>query len=321
MISVIICTYNRSAILQGALDSVAEMQVPKEFDWELLIVDNNSTDRTREVVEQFAKRAPMRVRYVVERKQGLSHARNCGIRHARGEILAFTDDDVTLDPNWLLHIGETFDVYGCMAVGGKIIPVWPCPKPAWFSEDAPYDISGPIVKFDLGEEICETRKEPFGANMAFRKEAFTKYGLFRVDLGRSKGVSLGGEEIELFRRLIAGQEKIVYTPKAVVFHPVFKERIQKQHFQAGFYHWGRAKARLEDTLDTLEAVRCFGVPRYLFRKLAVTFMRWVTTFEAKQRFFHKLAVWELAGRIVENFALHRKMVREREQKVAESRPL
>ena len=103
-ISVILCTYNRCQSLTRALESVAASQMPNSLDWEILVVDNNSKDRTREVMSEFCLRHPGRVRYLFEAQQGLSNARNAGIREAHGEIIAFTDDDITVEPTWLQNL-------------------------------------------------------------------------------------------------------------------------------------------------------------------------------------------------------------------------
>jgi glycosyltransferase involved in cell wall biosynthesis len=102
--SVIICTYNRSGSLERTLASLARMELRDSADWELLVVDNNSKDDTRVVVDGFTRASGVNCRYIFEKEQGLSHARNRGIREAKGEIIAFTDDDVLLDRHWLKNI-------------------------------------------------------------------------------------------------------------------------------------------------------------------------------------------------------------------------
>ena len=103
-ITVILCTYNRCTILAKALNSVAASRLPESIEWEVLVVDNNSSDRTREVVEDYCRRFPGRFRYLFEPQQGLSYARNAGIREGRGYVLAFMDDDVTVEPEWLQNL-------------------------------------------------------------------------------------------------------------------------------------------------------------------------------------------------------------------------
>ena len=103
-ITVILCTYNRCQSLTKALQSVALSRLPASMDWDVLVVDNNSGDRTKEVVEEFSSRYPSRFRYLFERKQGKSNALNTGIRESNSEILAFTDDDVIVEPAWLMNL-------------------------------------------------------------------------------------------------------------------------------------------------------------------------------------------------------------------------
>src|ERR1039458_7067822 len=183
-IAVILCTYNRCQLLVGALDSIAASVLPESLEWEVLVVDNNSSDQTREVVEGFSRRYPGRFRYVFECQQGLSCARNAGIRESQSEILAFTDDDVIVEPDWLWTLTSVLQAGEWTGAGGRIVAVWPGPLPSWLSTADP-DTLGPYGEFNLGTESGPLRRPPYGANMAFRREVFEKYGDFRTDLGRS----------------------------------------------------------------------------------------------------------------------------------------
>lgn len=203
MISVIICTYNRSRLLEKTLNSVAQLRHPP-VPWELVIVENNCTDDTAQVVRRFAENPGLSVRYFSETKQGISHARNAGIRAARGDILAMTDDDVILDPQWLCDIHKTFDRFNCLGVGGRIVPLWMSQRPSWLEMDGPRSLMRAVLAFDLGENSCELNdaNPPFGANMCFRRSAFEKYGLFRADLGRKYKSLMLGEDTEFCLRLL-----------------------------------------------------------------------------------------------------------------------
>ena len=297
MISVIVCTRDRSESLRRTLSSLAQLQTPSGASWELLVVDNNSTDDTAEVVKTFSLSSSFPVRYVFASTKGLSHARNEGIRVARGDIIAFTDDDVTVDSRWLCELRRIFDQFGCMGIGGKIIPVWTSPKPSWLNLDGPDPLrSGTVVSFDRGQEPCELRNSPFGANMAFTRVAFEKHGMFRTDLGCGSPLSLG-EDSEFGERLLAAGDKLVYAPDAIVYHPIPKRRLKKRHFQSHYFNYGRYMARKNGF--PRDAILWFGVPRYLFRSLLPLICKWLFTFHSWRRFRHKLQFFEFLGGISE----------------------
>lgn len=303
MISVIICTYNRANSLRNTLKSLQELSVPANLSWELIVVDNNCIDDTREVVEKFSESSGLHVRYLFEGNQGLAHARNLGIKEAKGGIIAFTDDDVTVDPHWLRYLKSAFDADGCIGVAGRIVPVWTCKKPSWLETDGPYRFMKAIPGFDLGEERCEIKTPPFGANMAFKKAAFEKYGLFRTDLGRA-GTNLGiGEDTEFGRRLIRAQERLVYAPQALVHHPVERQRTEKRYFQTWYFNYGKSLIRVH---GIPKDVTCyFGVPKHLFRSLVVNFVKWTLASNSQLRFYYKLQLCSVAGEIVESSKISR----------------
>lgn len=297
MISVVVCTYSRAESLGRMLDSLRQMRVPPELEWELIVVDNNSTDNTRAVVEEFAQTSSLDVHYVFEPKQGLSNARNTGIANARGEIIAFTDDDVRVSPEWLAEIVRTFKEFDCMGVGGKSIPMWDgAEKPAWLVTTGPYRLPGAVLlDLDLGDDPRPVPFPPFGVNMAFKRSAFERYGLFRTDLGVCGAARLGGEDIEFGRRLLGGGEKVIYSPGAVVFHPVDKGRVSKAYFLHWYFNCGTAWVRMEGT--PREAVLWFGVPRYMFRGLLENCVKWLAAFDNDRRFFYKMRSYFVLGQI------------------------
>jgi glycosyltransferase involved in cell wall biosynthesis len=273
------------------------MEVPSDLPWELIVVDNNSTDGTRQVVEEFAAASALSVRYVSERNQGLSFARNRGITESRGTIISFVDDDVMTGRNWLQAIHKAFAQFNCAGVSGRTIAAWPCAKPAWFQDEGPYALDTVFASFDLGDTACEMKRPPIGVNMAFRREVFEKYGHFRTDLGRTGKSLMGGEDTEFGRRLMKAGEKFFYIPDAVVHHTVEKERLTKKYFQS--WYFGEGRHWMRELGPPRNAVCYFGVPRYLFRSLVETFIRWVFAFDPRRRFYHKLAVCRTAGEIVE----------------------
>jgi glycosyltransferase involved in cell wall biosynthesis len=279
------------------------MVLPPSISWELVIVDNNSKDATKQTVSDLASAGKLPLKYVFESRPGLSHARNTGIVNAQAEIMAFTDDDVIVEPDWLSKLVGAFLKYDCMALGGRVFPIWPGPKPSWFHEHGPYATPKAIVYFDLGEEFLVPDSNPYGANMAFRKAAFEKYGNFRVDLGRVADSLLGGEDIEFFERLRKGREKILYAPDVIVHHPVTKDRMEKKYFERWCFNAARTAVRFEGLPK--HVVSYFGLPRYYFRSLFENVVRWFLTIDRDRSFYYKLQVCILLGRIAETWQVNR----------------
>jgi len=193
-ISVIICTYNREQYLSKCLGNLANQSLPVT-SYEIVLINNCSTDATEEVCHSFRENNPhILFRYITEKKQGLSFARNRGIREAKGDVLAFLDDDAIPSYHYLRQIWLYFrnPKNKALAGGGKILPLYETTEPGWMTR-----YLMPIVSvIDLGERsrFFPPDRYPIGANMFFRKEAFRKYSGFNTDLGRKGRELLGGEE-------------------------------------------------------------------------------------------------------------------------------
>jgi len=296
-ISVILCTYNRAASLRSTLENFSGLTLPCDVDWELVVVDNNSKDNTPEVIRDFTRTARLCVRYIFEGRQGRSAALNAGIAAAKGEIVAFTDDDVILHPEWLLNLKLAFDKTDCAGVAGRVIPVWQHPRPDWLEMED----QQAIVHYELGDEAKEIKDHyPLGANSAYRKDKFAKYGMFRLDLGVSgenRGVTC--EDTEFASRLFRAGEKIMYVPSAIIYHPVDPARSSKAYFRKWYYNDGRSMIRAWPPPKSV--VRYFGIPRWIFRSIGENLLKWTFNFGAKRRFHYKLRTYRDLGRIVESY--------------------
>jgi len=289
--------------LPMALNSIAAQTLPKSVEWEVLVVDNNSRDQTHEVVEEFRCRYPGRFRYLFEPHQGKSYALNAAIREARGDILAFLDDDVTVDPGWLDNLTAPLRNGEWAGSGGRTIPTQTFTPPDWLLA-GPYSMIGILcAHFDLGDKPCELDLAPYGANMAYRKKMFTKYGFFRTDLGPSpnKEIPRPNEDTEFGRRLMAAGERLWYEPSAVVRHPVHEDRLKKEYFLAWWFDWGRATMR-----EIGRRPDIWGIPRhylsvlkYGIHLIPVRTLHWAFTFNPGWRFRRKCQVWKAAGEVVE----------------------
>jgi len=298
-ITVIVCTYNRCGDLARALESILASELPDSVQWEVLVVDNNSSDQTREMLEDLCRQHPQRLRYFFESQPGKSYALNAGIREASGNVLAFADDDASVETTWLWNLTQCLNNGEWAGAGGRIILKWPSSLPSWLSTEGPHSRHC-FPGFDHGQEAKPLNDPPFGANMAFRREMFDMYGVFRTDLGPSACVEIPphSEDTEFGRRLIAAGERLRYEPSAVVYHPVAEERINKEYFLKWRFDLGRANFRI---FGIPPGTTWFidGIPLYLFRRLAAWTARWMFSFEPSRRFSRKVTVWEKAGEIVE----------------------
>ena len=302
-ITAISCTYNRCQSLEKALDSVAASKLPESVEWEVLVVDNNSRDQTRPVVEDFCRRYPGRFRYLFEPEQGKSHALNAGIREARGEVLAFMDDDVTVDPMWLQNLTAPLLRGPWVGVGGAVLPQRDFVLPKWINVDERYALP-PLALFDLGPTRSELTEAPFGTNMAFKKTIFDQYGRFRTDLGPQPGSEIRGEDSEFVYRLLDAGERLCYEPSALVYHSIPENRLKREYFLAWWFDKGRADFRISGVSANTKWLLS-GVPLVWMRRWIMWNLRWMLAFEPSRRFSAKLRVWFLAGQIIESYRLQR----------------
>jgi glucosyl-dolichyl phosphate glucuronosyltransferase len=300
-ITVILCTYNRCQSLSLALDSVAASVLPPSVEWEVLVVDNNSPDKTREVIEEYCTRYPGRFRYLFEGKQGKSNALNSGIRSARGNVIAFMDDDVLVAPDWLQNLTAALDSGEWGGVGGRILSQQAVDAPKWLALDGPYDIGGMLALFDHGDKGFELKTPPFGTNMAFPARIFTQHGDFRTDMGPCPGSEIRNEDTEFGRRLMAGGEKLWYEPAAVVYHAIPPSRLQQDYLLRFWYDHGRAQIReIGPKPDIFGIPRwCFAIPKICAIILPQRTFKWLVATDPKRRFFFKGLIWMTFGQMVE----------------------
>ncbi len=237
-LSLIIATYNRARPLLEALESVVAQDAPPAL-WECVVVNNNSQDDTEARFADFAARHPaFALRMVREPRQGLSHARNCGIAAARGEYLAIIDDDERINPGFVAAYIRFFDTHpDAVAAGGRIIPEYPAGRPAWMSRYVERPVANPL---DLGDRVrlFPAGRIPGGGNMALRRTAVERYGGFDPALGRVGGRLIGGEESDLFARLARAGERCWYVPDAVMWHIIPPEKLTDDYLSRLAYNVG-----------------------------------------------------------------------------------
>ncbi len=248
-ISVVICTFNRSCRLADALTSLLAQQNINRIDCEIIVVDNNSTDGTDAVVGQFMPRFNNRLRYYFEPTQGLSVARNSGIRIATGEIIAFIDDDVIVDEQWLNNIGKYFkNNADLVAIAGRVLPKFFGERPSWLKFDQQHILRGPLNYYDHGDKAFLLKGEGgqfIGTNMIFHKRVFERNGLFACELKKINGRYLLTEDSEFFLRLSRRGEAIMYAPDVMLEHVCDEKRLTKAYFRKWYYYAGIANRMLE----------------------------------------------------------------------------
>jgi glucosyl-dolichyl phosphate glucuronosyltransferase len=298
-ITVIVCTYNRCRKLHHTIKSVADQAISPSLRWEILIVDNNSIDETHQVVEELQGRYPGQIRYILEPKKGVSYARNAGIQEARGEILAFIDDDETAHPDWLRNLTESLHSGEWCGVGGRVVPP-PFSPPPWLAPASSFNC-GPLAIFNPRQEAGELHEPPFGANMAFRREVFERFGGFRTDLGRAGGNMISNEDTEFGRRLLDAGLRVRYEPLALTYHPIEENRLHKGYFLSWWFNKGKSDVR--ESGIPADQKSFLGIPIRWLAALTTGVMRWVVAFGPSKRFTLKLLVWACAGQVTESFHL------------------
>jgi glycosyltransferase involved in cell wall biosynthesis len=217
-LSITICTYNRAEYLKNALASLAKQSLAKE-SYEVVVINNNSSDETESVSLSFEKNNPeINFQYVIERRQGLSFARNRGIEVASGDYIAFIDDDAIANTNYAASIVEALDTYqDFSALGGKVIPFYDAGvELKWLSKY----VWGMVAKVDLGEQVKPfTKKYPAGCNMVFRKSIFEEIGLFDTELANRC------DDRYIFSQVKKYGLKVLYDPGVKVEHYIPEQRV------------------------------------------------------------------------------------------------
>lgn len=308
--TVLIATFNRAAFLDETLESLARMRVAHGRSWEVIVVDNNSTDATRAVVERRQASFPVPLLYRFENRQGRSSALNTGIAVARGRVLAFTDDDVRVQDGWLDAVCTALlaDDSRVSYSGGPVRPIWGAPPPGWL-DLARGDLWGTIAIQDHGNRVLnyeEAGRVPLGANMAVKADVFDMVGGFRPDLGRTGGRAVLGQEVPewLMRARRAGLTG-VYLPQMEVHHHVPAERLTRRYFRRWWFGKGVSRAALDAMqrvtdlgIDLDRTRHVLGVPRFLYGNLLRDVAGWLRATVSRQptvAFRHQMMIAFFAG--------------------------
>jgi glucosyl-dolichyl phosphate glucuronosyltransferase len=261
-VSVVICTRNRADNLADTLDSLlcsGNLEVP---DWEVLVVES-STDRTDEICRKFQQRFPEHFRFLTEKKLGKSHALNTAIVEAKGDILAFTDDDVLCAPDYIRAIRTVMASYSADAVQGRVLLDCEGGWPEWLGTG---DLALMADFRDYGETVIDLDGTLCGTNMIVRADVFPKVGGFAPELGPS-GVGMW-EDTEFSLRMRQAGCHTIYAPQIVVRHQWSQGRLTKPYLRKRFFGQGRAEAYYRALPVSLFRFGLYVIKETIFQEMA-----------------------------------------------------
>ena len=278
-VSVIVSTCNRSGRLGCFFDALAALEVINGLEWEVLIIDNASSDDTPDLLRREAEKNRFPIIPLYEARRGKSNGVNKGIARARGALLIFTDDDVEPDSQWLTEYWKAacqFPEYQGFA--GRLLPRWDDPIPEWFRLHKDMGVLASLEHCrDLGDEAVPLPlgSVPGGANAALRISAVKHMGAFRTDLGPGTKNPCA-EDTEYMSRLLALEERFLYVPGALAFHRNDTQRFSREYA----LDWAENSARCQVLSKHPETINpIFGVPRYLLRQAVERYLSWQFTVE------------------------------------------
>jgi glycosyltransferase involved in cell wall biosynthesis len=263
------------------------------------IVDNNSKDDTEGVVREIQFNAAISCRYLKEMNQGLSHARNAGIRAGDGELIGFIDDDEQIDGKWYEVIAREFADSETQFIAGAYLPNWTAPAPDWLPpvSHAAVGITASVPRAFFG---VESAAELWGGNAVIRRGVFERIGLFSTQCGRGATDLLMNEDKELQERMVRAGVRGIYVPDLIIYHLIPPERLTRNYHRRWRY-WNGITEGLSGR-DCKEPVRyLLGIPRYKFghalRGLASLPRHLLVTHDPRQAFADELPFWHLMGYI------------------------
>lgn len=281
--TVLVATRNRAHELVRALQHLAAQQTGGRFTYEVLVVDNGSTDGTKALVERMQPAFPTPLRYFYEERAGKSWALNAGLREARGLVVAFTDDDVETEAGWLAALWSCFADTGADAVGGKILPRWTGGYPAWLDDPRGASfIFGALGCVDHGPSRLVSTPEAYhywvGGNAAIRRRLADEIGAFSTHMTR-------GQDTEYGLRCVRRGKTLVYEPAAVAHHRIGPERLTPAFFRRWWHQRGRYRAyRTPWRLSHLVTVE----PLSWYADLARCTLQWIAQYALRRPFVDRL---------------------------------
>lgn len=338
-LSIIICTFNRAIQLEQLLEDLsyqyARLNEEDRISLELILIDNSSFDNTKEIAYRYTESTILPVRYYLESKRGLANAKNLGIKQSSGDLLAFLDDDMVLDEDWMkesMKLAKHCKEREIGVYGGRCIPLWQERVPQWLNSHPPYGVKQEVfashsygdeesfypVSGDFGEA-----RFPIGTNVFFRKDVFENCGDFRTDLGPDASGKATGlhEDYEFLEYLSCLKIPMLYVPQCIVFHPISHQQMTPQYIRRWYFKSGKSLYWMAHTdrmkrnpaklfniptsyrmffPEIIADLKVFGTPLYLWLKLFYTLVIWALvrlTFDRKKEFWFGLLFSRILGEI------------------------
>ena len=297
--SVIVATRNRAQFLSALLDALAEQTLPADTSWELIVVDNGSTDTTAQVLMQEQGRGRLPLLPLQEAIPGKSRALNLAMARARGRLWIFTDDDVLPEPGWLgAYLDAARRHPTITGFAGRVLPKWLGELPGWLHTEGDFAMPRGITNtrdFGPDEHLLPGDVIPGGVNTALRADAARRNGEFRVDMGPGTSIPYA-EDTDFMGRYAKSGGGFWYVPRAVLHHCNVPERMTKAYVMRWAYQAARcqvlgAAARKDAVTSTA------GVPNYLWRQVAERGVAWLFELRPMHRIMRGLRFNTTRGQI------------------------
>jgi glucosyl-dolichyl phosphate glucuronosyltransferase len=298
-LDVVVPTYNRQDMLKRTLNSLLAAEIPAGMEVRVTIVDNNSKDNTRFVVEEYLRRSNGRLSYIFEGRQGRSSALNAGIASTTGELVGMIDDDEEIDSAWYATVFSAFNRKTVDFIGGPYVPKWGAPAPEWL----PPNYGSVVGWVDGGDrEVAFDRNYPgilMGGNAVFKRSVLEMVGPYSTWLGRTDKRLLSCEDEEMYDRLMASGAKGRYLPHLIVYHHIPPERLTKGYFRRWCFWRGVSLGLLERTRRQ-SCAYLLGIPRWQYRQagrgmLTAAAGLFVRPKDSAKAFASELAIWDCIG--------------------------
>lgn len=290
MMTVIIATRNGSRTVPDLLDTYCRLQDPPG-GWKLVVIDNNSTDNTREILDSYLGKLPLTCLF--EERPGKNRALNAGLSKIEGDLVLFTDDDAFPRTDWLVQMRASADLHKTYTVfGGIVVPRWENPPPDWLLKWVPggavFSLTPPLV-----QDGPTTPYYVFGPNMGVRAGVFSDGECFDESIGPRPGQYPMGGESEFVRRLARNGHAIWMNRGAVVEHFIRQFQMRKSWILGRAIRFGRGQWRLNPAAEALSARSWFGIPPFLIRGMLNESARWMGAILRYDREGAFRARWEL----------------------------